>query len=353
MFGLSTTGGQTGLPPSWRRGLAALGALGLMGALTLAGAVQAAPALPLTLSDDEAKALLEHVQAAARDADYSGIVVYQQGQALQSSLLAHIMDGTGERERMYALDGEPREYLRHNDEVSYILPQRKLVKQETGKSGRFPSLLQGEAAKLLQHYVVRVDDTGLARIAGRPCQVAYIEPKDNYRYAHRVCIDQATGLLLKAQIIGQDGQVLEQYAFAALDTGADVDPARLRGGSAEPDWEVQESHMAPADLASQGWRITPPPGFVPVMQVQRNLNHRETVSQLVLSDGLAAFSVFIEPLQSSQRTGRPVREQAQRGATHIHGVRIADYWLTAVGEVPADALAHVVDAVEYVPGAPQ
>lgn len=334
----------------WARGLAVLG---MAGALLLPQMASAGPEPAAPLSEEAATALLARVQAAAIAEDYSGILIYQQGTALQSSLLVHIQDGTGERERMFVLDGEPREYLRHNDDVRYVLPQRQMVRQETGKSGRFPSLLQGDAAGLLENYIVRVDDSGLARVANRPCRVAHIEPKDAYRYAHRVCIDEATGLLLKSQILGRDGTVLEQYAFAALDTGADVNPSRLGGDPVDSTWKVQSTRMDPVDLAAQGWRITPPPGFVPVLQVQRNLNHSETVSQLVLSDGLAAFSVFIEPLQTSSRTGRPVREQAQRGATHINGVRIADYWLTAVGEVPADALAHVVDAVEYVPGAPQ
>ena len=67
------------------------------------------------------------------------------------------------------------------------------------------------------------------------------------------------------------------------------------------------------------------------MQVARSMGRSGTVSQVVLSDGLAAISVFIEPYDSL-RGHTPPHGAAQRGSITVYGTRIADFWLTAAGE---------------------
>ncbi|MOA55398.1 MucB/RseB family protein [compost metagenome] len=86
------------------------------------------------------------------------------------------------------------------------------------------------------------------------------------------------------------------------------------------------------------------------MQVSRSMGRGAAVSQMVLSDGLAAISVFIEPYDS-ERGHHPPPGAAQRGAITVYGTRIADYWLTAVGEVPVATLEQLAQATEYVPAA--
>ena len=71
--------------------------------------------------------LLSRIQQAARKQDYAGVFMYQQGETIQSSRLVHVLDGTGERERLEILDGQPREYLRHNEDVQCLIPERKTV----------------------------------------------------------------------------------------------------------------------------------------------------------------------------------------------------------------------------------
>ncbi|HLR78544.1 MAG TPA: sigma-E factor regulatory protein RseB domain-containing protein, partial [Burkholderiaceae bacterium] len=66
---------------------------------------------------DDQIALLRDMQTAARELDYAGIYTYQQGVMMVSSRVVHLVDGTGERERIEILDGAPREYIRHNDTI--------------------------------------------------------------------------------------------------------------------------------------------------------------------------------------------------------------------------------------------
>ncbi|ANY15484.1 MucB/RseB C-terminal domain-containing protein [Bordetella pseudohinzii] len=325
---------------AWRqRQWAGMAALALCSMLAWHGAVRAAP-------EADPVQLLANIQQAARSQDYAGVFMYQQGDIIQSSRLVHIIDGTGERERLEILDGQPREYLRHNEDVQCLIPEHKTVLLERRRGDRFPGLLLGDPKDLASHYVVRAE-TKLHRVADRQCRLITIEPRDSLRYGYRLCADVDTNLLLKAQTMDGRRGVVEQVSFTSLRVGGEVDARLLNSRWNTRDWRVVESDMKPVDLAAQGWRIPAPEGFVAVMQVARQIG-KGTVSQVVLSDGLAAISVFIEPYDGS-RHQHPPAGLVQRGAINIYGTRIADYWMTVLGEVPAATLESLAQATEYVP----
>ena len=63
------------------------------------------------------------------------------------------------------------------------------------------------------------------------------------------------------------------------------------------------------------------------------------------SDGLAAVSVFIEPLEGRRD---PVRTGlANAGAINIYTREVANHMVTVVGEAPAVSVQRIADAVEY------
>ena len=70
---------------------------------------------PIDVQAEEADpglAQLQKMQEAARGLDYAGVYTYQQGSTILSTRVVHVVDGTGERERIALLDGRPREYIR-------------------------------------------------------------------------------------------------------------------------------------------------------------------------------------------------------------------------------------------------
>lgn len=332
---------RTGM--AWRqRQLAGMAALALCSMFAWHASVhaQAAPA-----AQDPVK-LLADIQQAARSQDYAGVFMYQQGDTIQSSRLVHVIDGTGERERLEVLDGQPREYLRHNEDVQCLIPEHKTVLLERRRGDRFPGLLLGDPKDLAKHYAIRAESK-LHRVADRQCRLITIEPLDSLRYGYKLCADVDTNLLLKAQTVDHARGVVEQVSFTSLRVGGDVDASLLASRWNTRDWKVIQSDMKPVDLAAQGWRIPAPEGFVAVMQVARQMG-KGTVSQVVLSDGLAAISVFIEPFDGA-RHQHPPAGLIQRGAINIYGTRIADYWMTVLGEVPAATLEALAQSSEYVP----
>lgn len=339
-----------GRAASWQAHRAAWFAASLLTAILAAHDPAAAAGNAPKDQTDDVVQLLTRIQQAARKQDYAGVFMYQQGETIQSSRLVHVMDGTGERERLEILDGQPREYLRHNDDVQCLIPERKTVLIERRRGDRFPGLLLGDPANLSEHYKIRTEPA-LHRVAGRECRLITIEPLDKLRYGYRLCVDVETNLLLKAQTLNAARGVVEQVSFTSLRLGSEVDTQSLSSRWNTRDWKVMESAMKPVDLAAQGWRIPPPKGFAVVMQVARSMGRGGPVSQMVLSDGLAAISVFIEPYDS-RRGDRLPDGAAQRGAITVFSTRIADFWLTAVGEVPVATLEQLAEGTEYVPAAP-
>lgn len=290
--------------------------------------------------------LLHKIQNAARSLDYAGVYTYQQGSTVLSTRVVHVVDGTGERERISLLDGRPREYIRHNETTQCLLPDQKLVLVERRESERFPAVLFGEGERLQAHYELEISDVP-ERVAGRSCRDLVLTPRDSQRYGYRFCADQETGLLLRAQTIAPEG-VLIQIVFNTLEIGKEVNSEALSPAWNTKDWQVIDIPVEAVDLASEGWRIPLPPGYQTLTQVARQLKAGRQAKQLVASDGLSSISVFIEAYGGSEAQAHewgPVR----KGALSVYRKRIGDHWLTVLGEVPAEAVKDLADRTEYVP----
>lgn len=303
---------------------------------------------PVVASDvrhgDPGLALMSRLQQAAHGLDYEGIYIYQQGAVMLASRIVHVTDMQGERQRVEVLDGRKRrEILRHNDEVQSLFPEMEIVLVEHRQTEHFPALFIGSAEQLAESYSFRVEDD-LGRVAGRPCQIAHVVPRDALRWSFRLCVDQESGLLLKAQTVDSQGAVLEQVAFSEVQIGDDqVDRALLEPRHDTRDWKRMRPGE-PVDLVAAGWHIVAPHGFHPVSQQRRTLKHHQQVHQMVLSDGLAAISVFIESYEPGRIESPPA---VQYGATNIFSRQEGDFWLTVLGEVPADTVRQVAETITY------
>lgn len=304
----------------------------------------------------DAQAWLRRVQLAAQKLNYSGTFVYEQGNQIRTSRITHLLDGKIEREKLEILDGKPREYIRSNEEIICYIPETKtrLIEKRVVQDV-FPAILATNPAELSEHYDVRKGETG--RVAGFDCQTLLLVPKDNLRYGYKLWAEKKTGLLLRAQTINERHEVVEQIAFTQLTIG-NVDRAGVQ--SSYPDtkgWRTENAVMGRTVLT--GWSVNGmPPGFRKIREMKRMISDtpaigtsasspkpiQREVSQIVYSDGLAAISVFIEPVSRSRTEG-----SMQQGAMNVTGKRQGEFWLTIVGEVPAAAIRQVANSIEFKP----
>jgi sigma-E factor negative regulatory protein RseB len=298
-------------------------------------------------STGEALQLLQKVTSAAQKLSYTGVFVYQTGSRSETSRITRLVEDGNEFERLEVLDGSPREVVRRNDEVSCFLPDNKLLIVERRSARQlFPTLMPGSLTGLTEHYVIRKGASG--RVAGVTSRMVIIEPKDEYRFGHQFWIEPNSGLLLKANLIGDAGAVLETFAFTELRIGGAVTKEMVQARM-EPtgggDWQVQRVSSNELRADDGQWLFRNPlPGFRRISGMKRKLSPESPEStQLIFSDGLAAISIFLEPL-----AGR-VREEPSAfavGAVNVYKRQVADYQVIVMGDVPAGALRFFGDGIE-------
>jgi len=288
----------------------------------------------------ESLAWLRKIQDATRNLSYTGTFVYQQGNRNETSRITRL--APADIERLEVLDGLPRELVRTRDTVRCYLPESKVVKVERRTPDRsFPALLPDQVNALAQHYDIALGETH--RIGGFECQAVMLTPKDNLRYGYRLYADKATGMLVRAVTVDAGGNQVEQFTFTQLSLGH-VTPDMVKSRHANSRFRVEDAEAAPARLA--GWGLSAElPGFHKVVELTRRLGESKPVGQVVYSDGLAAVSVFIEPLAG--RSEPPRTGLASLGAIHIYTRQVANHMVTVVGEAPAASVQRIGNAVEY------
>lgn len=304
----------------------------------------------------DAQGWLKKIQAGAHKLNFSGIFVYQQGSQVRTSRITHVLNGKNELEKLEILDGKPREYIRNNEEIIYYVPEAQtLLIEKRVAQDVFPAILAANPSDLSSYYDIHKGMTG--RVAGFDCQVIVLEPKDKFRYGYKLWAEKSSGLLLRAQTVDENNEVVEQIAFTQIQIG-NIDHDHVKPSfSNTSGWRVE--NMVMSQIALPGWTIKRmPPGFRKIHEVKRLVSdtpegnsasssghaHQREVAQIVFSDGLAAISVFIEPGSQSRTEG-----SMQQGAMNIIGKRQGDFWLTIVGEVPAVAIRQVANSIEFTP----
>jgi sigma-E factor negative regulatory protein RseB len=295
-------------------------------------------------STPEALALLARINQATQKLSYTGTFVYQQGNRTEISRISRIADATGGMEKLEVLDGVPREVVRTRDGVRCYLPASQTVKVERVASHRdFPAILPDQLGDLQQYYVASRGEP--ARIAGFDCVSVLLTPRDDLRYGYVLWADANTGMLMRARTVNDKGETLEQFTFTHLQIGP-VARDKVRSKHAGRNWRIEEGAATPVNLSEAGWLVNPDlPGFRKIDEVRRKLRESQMVGQVVYSDGLAAISIFIEPLAEGRGTMRT--GMSNLGAIHIYTREVENHLVTVVGETPAASVRRIADRIEY------
>jgi sigma-E factor negative regulatory protein RseB len=285
---------------------------------------------------------LQRMHDASRTRNYVGtFVVSSNAGSLASARIWHACDGPLQVERVESLTGVRRSTFRRNDEVITFLPELRIARTERRESlGIFPDVQRGSDSSIPEFYTARwvMGD----RVAGFDTDVVQILPKDALRFGYRVWTEKKSGLVVKTQTLDSTGAVLEQAAFSELQLDAPVRPDKLAQMMAVPDgWRVERLEAARTTAAAEGWALRAQvAGFKPTSCYKRPA---EGVMQWIFSDGLASVSLFVEAVDAKRHTQEGV---FAAGATHTLTRRIADWWLTAVGEVPPQTLKAFAQSLE-------
>lgn len=293
-------------------------------------------------------AWLNKVVTAAQKLNYVGTFIYQSGGHSETSRIIHVVDGSGEREKLEVLDGSPREIIRTNDEVKCYLPDDKvLIIERRSQRKTFPALLPESVHALAEHYNIRKGE--VSRVAGLESQLIILEPRDNLRYGHLLWADTSSGLLLRARMVDEKNDPIEQFAFTQVQIGGVIDKSALKSKfAARPaDWRIQVAQTTETNIDAGDWQFrNEVPGFKKSAGMKRRIrNESPEITHVVFSDGLAAISVFIEPITDK-------REKPSVGLFSVGGINVyrritGEYAVTVLGEVPPATLKRLGDGIDY------
>ena len=279
--------------------------------------------------------------------NFDGVFVYRQGDKLEATMrIIHRVSDGRVRERLVSLNGAPREIIRTDREIQCYLPDENSVVVEHRKAGdnNFPTILPQQLSDLDSNYTFQVGRSG--RVAEREAQLVIIKPKDKFRYGYDLWADKATGLLLRADLIDQAGNTVEQFLFTQIRPGANITEADLRPQFSKKNSVWHRENGDDTSTAKPTWSATQlPPGFKLSTHIVRKVPSRQkTVEHLVYSDGLAAVSVFVEKLARDAKRGNdgPSRMGAVNAYVKVHN----DHQVTVVGEVPSATVDSIGQSVK-------
>ncbi|WP_339803358.1 MucB/RseB C-terminal domain-containing protein [uncultured Marinobacter sp.] len=316
----------------------------LLRSLALVLALLAAP-LTAAADSETAEAWLMKLGPALKMTSYRGVFVYSRGDQVSSMMIAHRYRNGQVEERLVLQDGASGEILRRGNRVVCVLPEHGRIQlDQVIPSGPFAEAFASQLVPMASWYAPQV--LGDDRIAGYSSVVIALNPRDQHRYGYRLWLEKQTGLLLKSQV-RQGEDVLERFQFTMLEITDDLPDSDFEiqsegrttelSSPLEPDAEKADRHNRMAGW-SLGWR---PAGFVP------SASPRTGRGQAVaFSDGVAAFSVFVEPVGDlAMPTG-----VSRIGATSVYMHHVTDnpganLLVTVVGEIPPATAMKVAESV--------
>jgi sigma-E factor negative regulatory protein RseB len=302
--------------------------------------------------NDSPRQWLDDMNRAFSELSYDGIFSYFSGQDLASLRVVHMVVDGEQRERLVHLNGAPREIVRRGDEVACIvMPGDALLEiEESIPSGPFARAFVRRYDRISESYGLSF--FGEDRVADRTAVRVAVMPRDDNRYGYRLWLDKETRLLLRSELVDAEGGRLEIFQFNQIRFDDRVDPALLepegKDGSLVTHLTLatkQPQPVARDDLAWEaGWL---PEGFsMAAADIRRAPSSLKSVNTIMYSDGLAAFSVFVEDMPDAGAASMVSRNGATVAVTHmIMDHQDEPYLVTLVGEIPAPTAQRIARSV--------
>ena len=301
--------------------------------------------LPSSSADEQSIALLKRMNHAASNLDFDGVFLHVNGNRIETlRVIRKIQDGKV-MERLYSLNGNPREVIRDAEKVWCFMPEKKMghVGMRADKQTGFPGFMASNLDDLEKNYIL---SSGVfERVADRNAVRIQILPRDAYRYGYEMWADRETGLLLKSVLIDQQKNTIEQYMFAFVNIGVKIPDSDLQPmtSKAELEWHNDKKPPEMMPVKDSSWHfISLPDGYHLVNILQRAMPMGEQqLEHMILSDGLAGVSVFIEKAKSF-----PTETSMEKmGAVNAYVRTVDGNYVTVVGEVPAMAVKAIGEAL--------
>lgn len=284
---------------------------------------------------------MQRLALAEKKQSYLGTFVYERNGSFSSHAVWQLVEGQTLRERLLQLDGPPAEVSLVDGTVQ-CASEDLAAQVRDAQPWRHQEFDPKSLSKFYDFQVI-----GESRVAGRPTVALAIRPKDQHRYGFELHLDKETALPLKSLLLDESGQLLERFQFTHFSPDS-VQSVDVEAGSACKPVSLVKQDEQDESKASKWHSDWLPEGFQLLdSNVRSSPASDESVTWLSYGDGLARFSVFLEPLR-----GAVVEDaRSQMGPTVAVSKRIStatgDVMVTVVGEVPLGTAERVALSMRF------
>jgi sigma-E factor negative regulatory protein RseB len=299
--------------------------------------MRAIPLVPLLLGGwlalpahaDDAQDRLNRLAQAEHQQSYAGTFIYERNGSFSTHRIwQRVADGKV-REHLLQLDGSPQEVLRVNGVTQCVSGAL-----EDGVSSVPDSPARAfDAARLSAWYDIKT--AGTSRVAGRSAVVVTLTPRDQHRYGIELHLDSETSLPLKSLLLSDKGQLLERFQFTDFTTSQPLTEQML---TPSPDCNKVQSVKSRPEGTKQkiAWRSDwLPPGFdLSNSAIRKDPETKDAVTSLMYDDGLARFSVFVEPVNGASVTDIRTQLGPTVAVSRKVTTQKGEAMVTVVGEIP-------------------
>jgi len=279
---------------------------------------------------DDAQNWLTRLGQAEQQQSFHGTFVYERNGSFSTHNIWHRVQDGKVHERLLQLDGSAQEVVRIDGQTKCV--SGTLIAGLGDAPNSTARVLDPQ--KLKNWYDLAV--IGKSRVAGRSAEIISLTPRDQHRYGFELHLDKETGLPLKSLLLNDKGQLLERFQFTQLNT-ADMPADKDVQPGDDCKAVAVVSDKASAAKVAQAWHSDwLPPGFeLTSSTTRKDPETKAQVNSLMYGDGLARFSVFLEPLNGAT----VIDTRVQLGPTVAVSRRLStsegEMMVTVVGEIPA------------------
>jgi sigma-E factor negative regulatory protein RseB len=288
-----------------------------------------------------ARQALTKMTNAMRVLNYQGTVAFLRNGKLETMKYFHAAEKGIEQERLLSLNSPLREIIRDADKVSCLFKSTQQAVVDHRPVGHsFLVDVPQDLDELSAVYDFKM--AGEEDVAMLPAYVIAIQPKDDFRYVRKIWIEKQQFLPLKVAVYDLSGTVLEQVVFTDLEVKEALPFVEAKFGEATEN--VKHIHQLQAQASDQATFVVNnlPPGFEEIFFTRRPIhNSNQPVDHLLLSDGFAAVSVYMENKNTAMQQGLQ-----SVGAVNSFSRTIDDWQLTVMGEVPAKTVKFIAEGIK-------
>lgn len=289
---------------------------------------------------DHAEALLNQMNQASQTLDYELNYIFVYKNQIDSLRYRHGIVNDQDVAHVAYLSGPVREVIHRDNEVSYFeYPFEPFTIESDQIVAPLPVIpVDTQQLSKLYDFV----SLGRSREAGLVCDVVRISSKDDMRYSYLLWIDQKSKLLVRADLLDQDDEPIEQVRALSLVVSPAIGQqlSGITNAKLPPMVSVpQRTNMTfkwDVEFIPEGFHVIAHNSY-PLLSTQR------AVENQMFSDGLFNFSVYVAKADQYSVSEQMVRQ----GRRALYTLVKANAEITVLGDIPLNTAKRIANSVTF------